>query len=340
MKLQSTPSVLIVTVNYRVGALCLQLLESLEAEMLANPNCRVVVVDNASGDGSDELLESAIRERGWQDWASLVRSPVNGGFSAGNNYAIRPALACAQPPDYVHLLNPDTIVRPGAITALWKFLEAHPDAGIAGSRLEDEDGTQQHSRFRFPSLWSEIDTRLAFGLVSRLLRKHVITVPLAAVTEQVDWVSGASLMVRREVFEQIGVLDEKYFMYFEELDFCLHAKQSGWSCWFVPDSRVVHLVGRSSDIDQTRASTRRLPPYWFRSRRRFWVKNHGLGFALFLDIVALICDLMRRVRHFLQRRPDSRPSHFARDLLQLGLSRGDPPTQSGHRSRTAGSDPA
>lgn len=317
-------SVLIVTVNYRVGSLVIQALEALAAEVAGKPDCRVVVVDNASGDGSDDLIETAIQERGWQDWATLVRSPVNGGFSAGNNVAIRSVLAGPRPPDYVHLLNPDTIVRPGAIKALWRFLEDHPEVGIAGSRLEDPDGTQQHSRFRFPSLRSEIDTQLSFGFVTRLLHRHVITIPLAPTTAPVDWVSGASMMIRREVFEQIGLLDEKYFMYFEELDFCLQARRRGWTCWFVGESRVVHLVGRSSDVDQTRAKTRRLPPYWFRSRRRFWVKNHGYPFALLLDGVALLCDAIRRVRMFVQRRPDRRPEHFARDLLRLGFSRGEP----------------
>lgn len=315
-------SVLIVTVNYRVGKLCIQSLAALEREVAGQPDCRVVVVDNASGDGSDDMIESAIRERGWDSWASLVRSPVNGGFAAGNNVAIRPALAGPNPPRYVHLLNPDTEVRPGAIEALWSFLEQHPEAGIVGSRLEDEDGTQQDARYRFPSIGSEIESGLSFGPISRLLHKQRIAPPLAPVTEQVDWVAGASMMIRREVFEQVGLLDEEYFMYFEELDFCLHARRRGWTCWFLNESRVVHYVGRSSAVDARKAAERRLPPYWFRSRRRFWVKNHGYLFALFVDAIALLCHGLRRVRHFLQRKPDSRPPHFGRDLMKVGLSRG------------------
>jgi GT2 family glycosyltransferase len=327
-------SVLVVTVNYRVGPLCVQSLESIAEQIADRPGCRVVVVDNASHDGSAELIEATIRGRGWQSWATLVRSPVNGGFAAGNNVAIRPALAGPNPPDYVHLLNPDTIVRPGAIEALWNFMESHKAVGIAGSRLENVDGTQQHSRFRFPSLWSEIDAVLRLGMVSRLLHKHVITPPLAPVTEQVDWLAGASMMIRREVLDQIGLLDEEYFMYFEETDFSLQARKAGWTCWYLNESRVVHLVGRSSSVDLSRNAARRLPPYWYRSRRRYWVKNHGFLFALFLDAVALSCDSLYRLRRFLQRRPTLRPQNWASDLLRVGFSRGargplPPPPQAG-----------
>lgn len=314
--------VLIVVVNYRVGPLCVQLLHSLEPQISGRTGCRVEVVDNASGDGSAELIEAEIRDRGWQSWASLTRSPVNGGFAAGNNVAIRPALASAAPPEYVMLLNPDTVARPGAVEILWRFLQEHPEVGIAGSRLEDEDGTQQHSRFRFPSFWSEVDSLLSFGPVSRLLRRHAVADPLAPRSEQVDWLSGASMMVRRAVFERLGPLDEEYFMYFEELDFCLHARRAGWICWFVAESRVVHYIGRSSSVDHTNSAARALPGYWFRSRRRYWVKNHGLAFALWLDSVALACDALRRARMFLTRQPDRKPANFARGVLSMGLSRG------------------
>jgi N-acetylglucosaminyl-diphospho-decaprenol L-rhamnosyltransferase len=322
-------SLLVVSVNYRVGPLCVKMMESVHAEFAGRPGCRLVIVDNASGDGSAELIEAAIRERGWQDRVELLRSPVNGGFSAGNNLAIRPALAGAAPPRYVLLLNPDTVVRPGAIETLWRFLEEHPRVGIAGSRLEDEDGTQQHSRYRFPSLWSEVDGLLSFGPVSRLLRKYAIAEEPAPVTEQVDWIAGASMMIRREVFAYVGLLDEGYFMYFEELDFCLHARAAGWPCWFVAESRILHWIGRSSAVDQTYGATRRMPDYWFRSRRRFWVKNHGYAFALFLDAVAVGCDALRRVRLWLLRKPDRKAAGFARGVLRMGLSRGDRGPQAG-----------
>ena len=138
---------------------------------------------------------------------------------------------------YVLLLNPDTIVLPGALKSLLDFMDEHPLVGIAGSRLEHPDGTPQRSAFRFHSVLSEWEAGLRLGLVSRLLNKRVVAPPVPQVTCPTDWVAGASMIVRRAVFERIGLLDEGYFMYFEEVDFCLRARRAGWPCWYVPASR-------------------------------------------------------------------------------------------------------
>ena len=111
---------------------------------------------------------------GWGGWATIQPLEQNGGFAAGNNAAIRPALATADPPRYVLLLNPDTIVRPGAVRALVEFMEDRPDVGIAGSRLEEPDGTPQRSAFRFPSVLGELEGGLRLGLASRLLARWVV----------------------------------------------------------------------------------------------------------------------------------------------------------------------
>src|SRR4051812_41551380 len=139
--------VLIVIVNYRSADLAVDCLRSLAPEVraLGGPAAaRVVVTDNASGDDSVPRLTAAVRDNGWGDWATVRPLARNGGFAYGNNEAIRPALAAANPadkPEYVLLLNPDTRVRPGAVRALLDFMDADPQAGLAGSRLEDPDGT-------------------------------------------------------------------------------------------------------------------------------------------------------------------------------------------------------
>src|SRR5205823_9453812 len=138
-------------------------------EVRAEDDWRAVVVENASGDGSAAKIGAAIRAAGWGDWAELLPADRNLGFAGGNNAALRPLLAAPQPPDYVLLLNPDTVVRPGAVRELVNFLERHPKVGIAGSRLEDSDGTPQRSAFRFPTVWSEFESGVRLGLVSRLL---------------------------------------------------------------------------------------------------------------------------------------------------------------------------
>src|SRR5687768_16488864 len=122
---------LIVIVNYRTASLTVDCLRSLEPEVRAAPGTRVVVTDNLSGDDSVPRLQAAVRDNGWNAWAEVMPLPRNGGFAYGNNEGIRPALESADPPDYVLLLNPDTVVRPGAIEALLDFMEARPAVGIA-----------------------------------------------------------------------------------------------------------------------------------------------------------------------------------------------------------------
>jgi GT2 family glycosyltransferase len=315
---QTPARLLISIVNYRTPELSIDCLRSLAPEASAI-GAHAVVVDNASGDGSCEAIERAIAANGWGTWASLVRSDENGGFAAGNNAAIRPAFESAHPPQYVLLLNSDTRVFSGALSTLLAFMDARPDVGIAGSRLEDWDGTRQHSRYRFPSVWSELDSGLKLGFVSRLLRDRVIAAPWLEGPHRVDWVAGASMIVRREVFEDVGMMDAEYFLYFEEADFCLNARRAGWSCWYVPASRVTHLVGQSTGVTCTPA--RRRPRYWFESRRRYFVKNHGRLYALFCDVAWMAGFALWRVRRVVQRKPDTDPPHMLFDFLRYNRSR-------------------
>src|SRR6185295_15355436 len=155
-------------------------------------------------------------------------------------------------PRYVLLLNPDTLVRPGALCTLLEFMEAHPKVGIAGTRLEDPDGAPQTSAFRFPTVWSELEYGLQLGVVTKLLSRWVSAPPPRNEAHETDWVAGAAMLIRREVIEHLGLFDPDYFMYYEEVDFCLRAKRMGWRCWYVPSARIVHLVGRSSGITVAR----------------------------------------------------------------------------------------
>ena len=177
---------LIVIVNYRTASLTIDCLRSLVDEIPKVGDARVVVVDNASGDDSPGRIAQAIATGGWSAWAEVLPAERNGGFSYGNNAAIRPALAAADPPRYVLLLNSDTIVRPGAIKALVEFMEANPRVGIAGSRLEDRDGTPQRSAFRFHSVLSELESGMRLGIVSRLLNQRIVAPPPPDATCRTD----------------------------------------------------------------------------------------------------------------------------------------------------------
>jgi len=291
-------------------------LDSLVDEVPFLPGTRVVVTDNASGDGSVEQISTAIETQGWGDWASIMPLDHNGGYAFGNNAAIRPALESTNPPPYILLLNPDTIARPNAIKILVDFMNDHPDVGIAGSRLEDPDGTPQCSAFRFHTALSELDSGLRLGLISKVLTKWVVWYPVPEQACPIDWVAGASMIIRREVFEQVGLLDEAYFMYYEEMDFCLQAKKAGWSCWYVPESRVVHLVGQSSGVTDTKRPPKRRPQYWFDSRRRYFIKNYGWLYASCADILWASGFTLWRLRRVIQRKPDTDPPQLLADFLR------------------------
>ena len=309
-------NLLIVIVNYRTADLTIDCLRSLAEELKSLDAVHVVVTDNKSGDDSPNRIRQAIIDNQWDRWAVLMPLERNGGFAYGNNEAIRPALASEHPPDYVLLLNPDTIVRPGGVTKLLEFMQSHPDAGIAGSRLEDPDGTPQRSAFRFHSLGSELDNGLRLGFVSKLLIGKQVAPPVRDDTHPTDWVAGASMIVRKQVFDGVGLMDEDYFMYFEEVDFCLRAFRKGWLCYYVPDSHVVHLVGQASGVTVQNVKPKRRPDYWFDSRRRYFVKNHGLVYALLADVIRTLAFATYRVRRFIQRKPDTDPPKLLLDLIR------------------------
>ena len=311
---QSSP-LLVVIVNYRTPSLTINCLHSLVSEVRLLPGMQVVVVDNDSGDQSVEQIRNAIETEGWSDWASILPSKHNGGYAFGNNLAIRSALKSSNPPPYFLLLNPDTFVRSQSLKVLVDFMNKHPEVGIAGSRLEDSDGTPQCSAFRFHTLLSELDSALRLGIVSKLLANWVVAPPVSPIPCQVDWVAGASMIVRRGVFETVGLMDEEYFLYYEEVDFCLQANKLGWSCWYVPESRVVHLVGQSSGVTNTKTPPKRIPKYWFDSRRRYFLKNYGWLYAALTDVVWLLSFALWRCRRAIQGKPDNDPPHLLSDLF-------------------------
>ena len=205
MSTSHDPDVAVIIVSYRSAELAIASIRSVEADCSRGTiGARVVVVDNASGDGP--AISAAIAANGWSGWVTLIVSPRNGGFGYGNNLGIAHAFA-AGTPKYVYLLNPDAQLRPGALEALARFFDSHPQAGIAGSGIDNADGSEWPIAFRFPGLLSEIDSSLGFGPVSRLLRRWAVARRMGKIPQQVDWVCGASMMIRPAVLEAIGGFD-------------------------------------------------------------------------------------------------------------------------------------
>src|SRR5580704_207823 len=239
---------LTVIVNYRVAQLTIDCLRSVAEEVGSVPDTHVAVCENGTDDDSADRIQRAIDDNRWGEWCTLTAIGTNLGFTGGNNVVLKPAMQSADPPQYFLLLNADTIVRPNAFKALVDFMDQHPNVGIAGSRLEDPDGTPQCSAFRFRTPMSEFEWGMRLGLVSRLLERWVTAPPVRDQAFKTDWVPGASMIIRREVFQDIGLLDEGYYTYFDDIDFCLNARKADWITWYVPSSRVVHLVGQTTGV--------------------------------------------------------------------------------------------
>ena len=250
----------------------------------------------------------------------MIVAPRNGGFSYGNNLGIRRALAANDPQvDAVWLLNSDTIVRPQALDALLAAFDRDPSAGIVGSRLEDLDGTPQTSAFRFQTISREWARGLNLGLWFRLFPAAEVAREPADQACETDWLAGASMLIRREVFDDVGLLDEGYFLYYEEVDFCLRAARQHWRTIYVPTSRVVHLVGQSSGVTRRDAMLRRIPEYWYDSRARFFSRNYGKLPRIAADLGWLSGHLLHRIRCFVQRKPVTFPPYLLRDFLRFNF---------------------
>ncbi len=314
--------ILTVIVNYRSAPLTIACLESLAEERQRVPGMSVVVVDNESGDDSVAMLRTAVDQNAWHAWVEIRPTGRNGGFAFGVNAGVMPSLRSGSPADAYWLLNPDTYVRPGALVALLDFLREHPEASIVGSRLENPDGSPQQSRFRFPCLQNETADAFRLDVLHRWVGDRATLPPMVDTAHEIDWLAGASMLIRRQVFESIGGFDDGYFLYFEELDFCRRAKNAGFRTWYVPQSRVVHLVGQSTGVtrrDGDAARPGRTPRYWWESRRRYYAKHHSLAYRLIASAVLLFGRTTWHARRLLRRRPNTDPPHYLRDFVLHGM---------------------
>lgn len=258
----------IIILNYRTPELTVACLASLEREI--DRSMRVLVVDNDSRDGSAEYIARAIESHGYGAWAELLRSPVNGGFAAGNDFGIRALEA-----DAYLLLNSDTLVQPGAIARLLEAMELHPEAGIIGPQLLTPSGETDPSYFRDPAPPTELLRSARVGVLGRALARFEPTLPTPRSAIEPDWIAFACALIRREVIERVGLLDEGYFMYFEDVDYCRRARAAGFKVLYWPDAKVVHLRGGSSHVTTAEEQRKRAPRYYYEARARYYAKFYG-----------------------------------------------------------------
>jgi N-acetylglucosaminyl-diphospho-decaprenol L-rhamnosyltransferase len=282
----AAPRVSALIVSFNTRALLLQAIESVVAE----PHVEVIVVDNASTDGSAD----AVAER--YPCVRLIRSERNLGFAGGTNAAARAATG----QDFL-LLNPDAVLLPGALDRLQMVLHRQPRAAAVGPALVYPDGKPQASAFRFPGF---VQVALDLFPVDRLMDTPLNGRLNACSAQQIDHPLGACMLIRGAAWRAVGPLDEGYFMYLEEVDWCQRARRHGWQIWFEPAATAIHHAG---------AATRQQPDAMFaqlwRSRLRYYQRYHGPAYN------ALIHGLVRLGMRAAARRGGNTRTRAVRQLV-------------------------
>jgi N-acetylglucosaminyl-diphospho-decaprenol L-rhamnosyltransferase len=271
------PELDIVIVSYRSIELLRACLTSLRTNR-PKRTCRIWVVDNASRDGTAEMVKSEFPE------VELIAADTNLGFSAANNLAIRRGTA-----PYVLALNPDTSITPGALDHMLEVIESNDSIGIAGCHLDREDGTFDHAARRsFPTPLGALGHFTGIGRRSRAPAKLAQYRAPSVERGPVDAVNGAFMLMRRLALEEVGLFDEGYWLYMEDLDLCYRFAQAGWTTWYDPDVTVRHVKGGSSG----RFRTPRANYAFHYGMLRFYRKHYAaesnplLNFVVYVGIAA------------------------------------------------------
>lgn len=265
----SPPSITVSIINYRTGPMTVECVHSVLTDG-AGTALRIMVVDNASGDGSAEEIAEWIAAQPAGTPVTLIRSPVNSGFSGGHNQGM-----AAAPADLYLLLNSDAVLRPGFFRALVAAVMAHPEAGIIAPRIIHDDDLPQTSAFRFASPASELIRGANTGWVTRLLKRWEVALGPDPDRASIAWTSFACIALRGSMVEAIGPMDEGYFLYFEDAEYCLRARRAGWRILWAPEAVAVHYRGGSGPVKSLAKARKRLPPYYYASRSRFLYQAHG-----------------------------------------------------------------
>ncbi len=309
---RNSPTVLTIILNYKTAEMTLKSIDAARRAMEGIAG-GIVIVDNHSEDGSYEQISAHVAQEGWDADGRIrvIEAGWNGGFGAGNNVGIRAGLPDGTKPDYVYILNSDAFPADDAIQALLEHLEKNSKAGFAGSYIHGETGETHLTSFRFPSIVSEFESSIRIGPITRLLRNHRVPIDTPKETTPVDWLAGASMMMRQSVLDDIGLFDETFFLYFEETDLCRRATKAGHRVDYVVDSRVAHIGSASTGMKRWN----RIPSYWYDSRWHYFSKNHGRAYAAFATLTHVLCGGLHSLRCFLLRRDRHMKPGFLTTML-------------------------
>jgi GT2 family glycosyltransferase len=263
------PDASVIIVSFNTREVLRECLETLQKEAVGL-NTETIVVDNQSRDQSADMVERDF------PWVLLRRSGANLGFAGANNVAFREATG-----RYLVLLNSDAFLQPGSLRLAIRKMEEDPQCGLAGARLIGRDGAWQPSARMFPSPLNDLLTLSGMSArfpQSKFFGRFDRTWASQDQPAQVDWVPGAFSIIRKEALSQVGMFDEDFFLYYEEVDLCYRIKQAGWSIWYWPDVVVVHLGGESSKTVSSlkfSKSGAQLTLWRMRSGMIYYRKHHG-----------------------------------------------------------------
>lgn len=308
--------------NFRTPDLTVDAVEAaLKALAKIKDEWCVIVVDNDSQDGSEEKLRTVLANKqsenspGWEN-VELHQSGRNGGFGAGNNFAINYARDKYDELEYVYVLNSDAFPDGDAIELLVNFLDNNPNYGFAGSYIYGVDGVPHETAFRFPNALGEFEGAIRFGPVSKILKNYIVPIGIPESSCDVDWLAGASLLMRVKTLEKIGVFDETFFLYFEETDLCLRAARAGWPTRYVLESKVAHVGSASTGMKKWD----RIPTYWLDSRKYYFKKNHGGVYFSWATLLRVCGGCLYSLRCAIERKQNPDPKRFLRDLISHAFS--------------------
>jgi GT2 family glycosyltransferase len=173
--------------------------------------------------------------------------------------------------------------------------------------------------FHFPTLMSELLSGVDLTPLNRLFKRWVVAQHMTKTPQPIDWICGASMLIRASILGAIGGMDENYFLYYEETDFCLRAKRAGFPTWYVPESRVMHIMGQTTTVTDTTSGLKRLPVYWFESRRRYFAVNYGVIRAMAVDLVAIIANVLGLIKRLAFGRRHRVVPYYVRDLVRYSV---------------------
>lgn len=309
-----TPRITVSIINYRTGQMTLDCVQSVLADAGDRP-VHVVVIDNRSDDGSADMIDDWIAAQSPAPPVTLVRSATNSGYSGGHNQGMT-----AVPADHYLILNSDALLRPGFFDALYAAIASHPKAGLIVPRLEGEDGVVQVNCFRFAGPTSEFIRGAMSGPVTKLLKHRVVALDPDPADALIEWASFACILLNGAMVRQIGMMDEGYFLYFEDSEYCLRARRAGWPIMRAPQAVAVHFRGGSGPVKKLARARKRAPEYYYRSRSRFLTQAHGRAGLIAANLAWHSGRMLAQLRRLI-----GKPAHGAVDResgdLWIGAAR-------------------